>query len=91
MCTLVIQRQLQVSVRCHDSLQQLEKDLLEVRKQAEWPGTKLTTTQAFVYWYRTNKHVADLIKTTADRLYAWHVPDLPEDLAFYFLKTVLLC
>src|ERR1700722_13525635 len=82
--SLAMQRPRQFSGSCYEFLETLKDNLNEIRKQTEWPGTKLTRTQTFIYWYRVNSSLVDRIKNIANGLYEWRVPDLPEDPAFYY-------
>jgi hypothetical protein len=82
--SLAMQRPRQFSSLCYEFLDKLEDNLIEKRKQTEWPGTKLTRTEACVYWYRVNRSLVDQIKNATNGLYEWSVPDLPEDPAFYY-------
>jgi hypothetical protein len=88
--SLAIQRPRQFSALCHEFLDTLNDNLIEVRKQTEWPGTKLTRSQASIHWYRVNGSLIERIKKATTSLYAWSAPDLPEDPAFYCLDECAL-
>jgi hypothetical protein len=62
----------------------LKPHLLEVIDRKAWPGTVLTHSAAPVYWYRVTPELANQLKATVRSIYAWAIPDLPEDLAFYW-------
>jgi hypothetical protein len=83
-CTFVLQRPQQFAVNCYHFLDGLNPQLIKVANQMEWPGTKLTRSQAPVYWYRVTPELIAQIKTTVDGLYDWAVPNLPEDIALYW-------
>src|SRR5579875_897363 len=46
----------------------------------EWPGTRLLTGNAIVYYFVYNRETLAILKKASDRLYQWLQPDLPEDL-----------
>jgi hypothetical protein len=50
----------------------------------EWPGTKLVGHSARVHWYRVTPELIATLKGKVRSLYEWVLPDLPEDLAFYW-------
>lgn len=54
----------------------------------EWPGTKLIGHEAIVRRYRVSGESIKLLYT-AQSLYSWLQPKLPEDLAFYSSGDVL--
>jgi hypothetical protein len=83
-CTFVLQRPLQFGESCHQFLDALKENLLEVVNQTEWPGTKLTGSAAPVRWYRVTPELIAALLAKVSSLYEWAVPDLPEDLAFYW-------
>ncbi|MCI0442167.1 hypothetical protein L0244_37300 [bacterium] len=63
----------------------LKNDFLYVKTVSSWPGTKLTRGKALVRYYRLNKRTLKIL-SSEKRLYAWHAPTLPEDLALYDSK-----
>jgi hypothetical protein len=83
-CTFVLQRPQQFGESCNQFLRTLQENLLEVVSQTEWPGTKLMGFAAPVYWYRLTPKLNAALKAKVSSLYEWAVPDLPEDLAFYW-------
>ncbi len=83
-CTFALQRPLQFGQNCHEFLDSLKEHLIEVANQTEWPGTRLMGFSASVYWYRVSPELIAVLKTKVSSLYEWAVPDLPEDLAFYW-------
>ena len=89
-CTLVVQRPQRFSATRDHFLETLKEHLIEISKQAEWPGTKLTRSLASVHWYSVNRDLVNRIKETTNGLYEWAAPDLPEDLAFYSVDGVAL-
>ena len=81
--TFVLQRPKQLREGCHQFLDTLKKDLIEVIDQTEWPGTKLTHSAAPVHWFRLTPESIAVLKAKVSSIYEWLVPNLPEDLAFY--------
>ncbi|HET9253051.1 MAG TPA: hypothetical protein VFP58_13140 [Candidatus Eisenbacteria bacterium] len=70
----------------HASAQAIAADLapflVRQERTAEWPGTQLLGHLATVRHYRLEPESLRVLKT-AEGLYAWHAPELPEDLALY--------
>jgi hypothetical protein len=83
-CTFVLQRPQQFGESCNQFLGTLQENLLEVVSQSEWPGTKLIGSAATVHWYRLTPEFIAALKAKVSSLYEWAVPELPEDLAFYW-------
>jgi hypothetical protein len=83
-CTFALQRPQQFGKNCHQFLDSLKEQLIEVANQTEWPGTKLMGFSASVLWYRVTPELIAVLKTKVSSLYEWAVPDLPEDLALYW-------
>lgn len=50
----------------------------------EWPGTRLMGHSARVHWYRVTPKLIATLKAKVRGLYEWVLPDLPEDLGFYW-------
>lgn len=80
--------------RARDVLRDLEPYLTSVGEDREWPGTRLESGTGQVHRYRLHPEVLDVLDRSADRLYAWRHPELPQDLALVrgdgspFLTTV---
>ncbi len=51
-------------------------------EESEWPGTRLLGDTATVLRFSITTESAALLRGTANSLYAWCQPGLPEDLAF---------
>ncbi len=83
-CTFVLQRPHQFGESCRQFLDTLKEQLLEVVDQTEWPGTRLTGFAAPVHWFRLTPELISALQAEVSSLYDWAVPDLPEDLAFYW-------
>lgn len=61
-------------------LNALSPHLIEARATSEWPGTKLYSRSAWVYYFRINRECCELLLRSATSLYSWIEPNLPEDL-----------
>src|SRR6266436_3057547 len=85
-CTFVLRGRgsLQFGKNCQQFLASQKVHLLEVADQTEWPGTRLMGHTARVYWYHVTSELIASLKAKVRSLYEWAVPDLPEDLAFYW-------
>ena len=51
-------------------------------ERSEWPGTQLIGHTATVYSYRVDEAFVGALRASANGLYQWQHPHLPEDLAF---------
>ena len=56
--------------------------MIRQTRSSDWPGTTLIRHSAMVRTYRWSPDSARTL-AAADRLFAWHAPARPEDLAFY--------
>ena len=83
-CTFVLQRPDQFGESCRQFLDTLKEHLREIVNQTEWPGTNLMGSAAPVHWYRLTPELIAVLQANVSSLYDWAVPDLPEDLAFYW-------
>jgi hypothetical protein len=83
-CTFVLQRPDQFGESCRQFLDTLKEHLREIVNQTEWPGTKLMGSAAPVHWYQLTPELIAALQAKVSSLYDWAVPDLPEDLAFYW-------
>jgi hypothetical protein len=83
-CTFALQQPHQLGKGCHQFLESLKENLIEIANQMEWPGTKLISSSARVHWYRATPDLIAVLKAKVSSLYEWVLPDLPEDLAFYW-------
>lgn len=64
-------------------LKKLESSLKVMKEQSEWASTILGDNQkAKVYYYYTDENAKNILKESANSLYAWEQPHLPEDLSF---------
>src|SRR5262245_60352804 len=80
--SLVWRDQLRFSPAAALVAENLQPDLVIERRTDEWPGTRLFGHLAIVRSYRLSPAALSTLAEAA-RLYAWIVPDRPEDLAFY--------
>jgi hypothetical protein len=69
-----------VSMTAKVFLSALTPHLLEVKASSEWPGTRLLERSAWIYSFHMNRDITALLLRSAERLYAWLEPALPEDL-----------
>ena len=83
-CTLVMEQPQQFGKNCHQFLLSQKEHLIETTNQTEWPGTRLMGHSASVHWYRVTPELIAALKAKVRSLYEWIIPDLPEDLAFYW-------
>ena len=68
---------------CMKLLRDLEKHLVEVKEQNEWPSTTLGGgATAYVYYYRTTEDVKRILKESSRSFSDWLTPNLPEDIGF---------
>ena len=80
--SLVWRRQFKFEPSAYDIKHALQPFLIANVRTDEWPGTKLIGHEAIVRRYRVTDESVRLLYS-AGRLFAWHEPHLPEDLAFY--------
>ena len=80
--SLVWRKQFKFEPSAYDIKHALKPFLISNVRTDEWPGTKLIGHEAIVRRYRVTDESVGLLYP-AGRLYAWHEPHLPEDLAFY--------
>ncbi|MUG68977.1 hypothetical protein GNP94_23775 [Paenibacillus campinasensis] len=64
-------------------IDELKPYIKEIRKQEEWPGTRLFGHYADVYYFDCKDGLEEKLLTRVDRLYEWMQPELLEDLCFY--------
>lgn len=63
-------------------LEALEPFLIEMNKKSSWPGTTLFEQTADVYTYKTVNEAQKILSASANSLFSWVQPSLPEDLCF---------
>ena len=64
-------------------IEKLKPHIKEIRRQEEWPGTRLLGHYADVYYFNCTEALKRILLRTTDRLYEWSQPGLLEDLCFY--------
>lgn len=64
-------------------LEKLEPWIISKEAKSEWPGTILEGFAADIYTFRLDSDVVSVLQSTANGLYQWEQPDLPEDLCFF--------
>jgi len=86
---------LQRNERCMSILKRLEPFLVNVHVPHELQGrNEIAYTDGYIYVYKCCEETTAILTETADCLYAWQHPDLPEDLCFWnsdgsdFLVTI---
>jgi hypothetical protein len=77
---LVVRDRLVLSPRGHDVLASLERCATSDRRQSEWPGTRLFGHTARVVVVRPDAEPWVVVRGSAEGLFDWQAPDLPEDL-----------
>jgi len=77
---LVVRRDLPLSSYGHETLRELEQDIMMKEERQEWPGTRLLNDSATVYLMRLTANSLGVLCNRASRLYEWEQPFLPEDL-----------
>jgi hypothetical protein len=77
---LVVRKSIALNSNGTKVLQQLDPYLKNKMESTEWPGTKLLEDTAVVHQYHFGPACAEILKRSAESLYEWVQPELPEDL-----------
>ena len=77
---LVVRPTLHLSSRAADVLMNLGTHLEQQWNGSEWPGTRLYDGSAELFRYNFDAECAEMLKQSANALYDWRQPELPEDL-----------
>lgn len=78
---LVLQHIIKPDPGANEVLNRLEPFRVKSEELTEWPGTKLFLGYtATVMTYRYEPEFISVLHDISDRLYAWELPSLPEDL-----------
>jgi hypothetical protein len=80
--SLVWRDQFDFAERAYVIDQDLASDLVSSASSDCWPGTRILGHKATVNLYKMSPAAVNVL-TAPGRLFAWKVPDYPEDLAFY--------
>ncbi|WP_270168634.1 hypothetical protein [Paenibacillus sp. SYP-B4298] len=80
---LVKRDQIELNEKGQTFIEELQPHIKEIRKQEEWPGTRLFGHYADVYYFDCKGELLEILLTKVDRLYEWMQPGLLEDLCFY--------
>ncbi len=80
---LVKRDQIDLSKSSETLIEELKPYIKEIKKQDEWPGTRLFGHFADVYYFDCQQELKELLINKADRLYQWMQPELLEDLCFF--------
>lgn len=65
-----------------DVLDELTPFYISVKVESEWPGTRLFDQTATVYRCRLLDGSVSVLQKSAESLFSWLQPSLPEDLSF---------
>ncbi len=84
---LVVRSGILLSDYGHETLQELDQDIVAKEKRQEWPGTQLYEGSATVYLIKLTPTSLDILVSRASRLYEWEQPFLPEDLCLMRNET----
>jgi hypothetical protein len=79
---LVMRPSLPVDESARAMLKKLQPWLEEERQVSQWPGTVLHGHTATLYLFRLDRQVSKILQDSAEGLYDWIAPRLPEDLCF---------
>lgn len=81
---LVVRSELELNSNGTRVLDTLKPYLKEEIKAYEWPGTEMVKEgkPATIYHYYLNEETMNILLESANNLYSWVQPDLPEDLCF---------
>lgn len=77
---LVVRHSIPLASRGKGILDQLAAFLRRQEDSSEWPGTRLLDSTALVLQYEFGPGCANVLKESAEALYDWKQPSLPEDL-----------
>jgi len=80
---LVERDQLAVNENGKRLMDELTPYVKEVKKQDEWPGTRLLDHYANVYYFACVPELERIVLERADSLYQWVWPERLEDLCFF--------
>lgn len=70
----------QLNPRGKKVLSELTPFIFRIQLKSEWPGTIIYGGEAMVYTYHFTPESAAILKESANRLYQWQIPELPDDL-----------
>ncbi|HAG01372.1 MULTISPECIES: hypothetical protein [Paenibacillus] len=87
---LVKREQLELTEKTKILIEELKPYVNTVKKQEEWPGTRLLGHHADIYYFNCKPELEELLINKAKGLYRWRHPDLLEDLCFFKNKEVWL-
>ncbi|MEJ8553067.1 hypothetical protein [Tepidibacter sp. Z1-5] len=81
---LVVVPEIELNTNGAKVLDRLKPYLKEKKKGYEWPGTQRFEDgdPVTIYHYSLNEHSINILLQSADSLYSWVQPNLPEDLCF---------
>ncbi|ANY75269.1 hypothetical protein BBD41_23320 [Paenibacillus ihbetae] len=87
---LIKRDQLELTKKTEVLIEELKLYVKTVKKQEEWPGTRLLGHHADVYYFDCKPELEELLINKANGLYRWRHPELLEDLCFFKNNTVWL-
>nr|BAA31538.1 stage III sporulation protein AH [Bacillus sp.] [Bacillus sp. (in: firmicutes)] len=67
-----------------DTLKVFNDSFKIMKKESEWASTMLgDEATADVYYFKTDEHAKEIVKSKTKSLFDWIMPSLPEDLSFF--------
>ena len=60
--------------------ERVKPHIVDVREQAEWPGTRLFDSTATVVYFALNSEVSEILSSVDESTFDWRWPNMPEDL-----------
>ncbi|MBF8984617.1 stage III sporulation protein AH [Lutibacter sp. B2] len=79
---VVIRHGVKLSTEGQQILEQLKPYLKKSLLSKEWPGTETEGAPSTLYYYHSNEKTKYILLQSANSLYSWVNPKLPEDLCF---------
>jgi hypothetical protein len=80
---LVIRHSMDVNDTAQGALNRLEPFLIQREERSEWPGTQLFDDTAQVSTFKLSHATVTMLAETAESLFSWIQPELPEDLCLF--------
>lgn len=80
---LVVRHSIDVNDSAQAALNRLEPFLIQREERSEWPGTQLFDDTAEVSTFKLSPATATVLAETAESLFSWTQPELPEDLCLF--------
>ena len=80
---LVKRDQLPLNQSGHNFIERIKPFLKEIKKQDNWPGTRLSGHYADVYYFKCTEELIEILTSSVEGLYSWIQPNTLEDLCFF--------